>query len=186
MRVHYLTSISGANAGLLLLLSYPFSTPAAAAWLPVAAVPYFFLYARDLHHAGYSYGDVMRVYALNLLLIPVNLAGVAKSIHQGISGHKIPFGRTPKVQGRTRTPWPYLAAELALLGYWSMGCLWDIAAMRWGHAAFQASNVALLTYAISRYIGWRQLAADLRRGTRPDDDEAPEPSSDADATPAAA
>lgn len=162
MRVHYLTSISGANVGLLLLLSYPFSAPDAAALLPVAAVPYFFLYARDLHQAGYSYGDVVRVYALNLLLIPVNLAGVAKSIHQGITGQKIPFGRTPKVQGRTPTPWPYLVAELALLAYWCAGCMWDLLAARWGHAGFQALNVALLAYAIGRFIGWRQFLFDLR------------------------
>jgi cellulose synthase (UDP-forming) len=166
MRVHYLTSISGANIGLLLLLSYPFSTPDAAAWLPVAALPYFFLYARDLHQAGYSYGDVVRVYALNLLLIPVNLAGVAKSIHQGVSGRKIPFGRTPKVQGRTRTPRAYLVAELVLVVYWSMGCLWDLLATRWGHAGFQAANVALLLYAITQYIGWHHFLADLRPARR--------------------
>jgi len=166
MRVHYLTSISGANAGLLLLLSYPFSTPDAAAWLPVAAVPYFVLYARDLHLAGYSYTDVVRVYALNLLLIPVNLAGVLKSLHQGISGHKIPFGRTPKVEGRTRTPRRYLVAELVLLAYWSMGFVWDLLATRWGHAGFQAANVALLAYAVTRFIGWRQLVADLRPARR--------------------
>ena len=162
MRIHYLTSISGANTGLLLLLSYPFSNPDAAAWLPLTALPYFLLYARDLHLVGYSYADVVRVYALNLLLIPVNLAGVAKSLHQGISGHKIPFGRTPKVEGRTRTPWPYVAAELGLLAYWSMGLIWDLLAGRWGHAGFQAANAALLTYAISRFIGWRQVLTDLR------------------------
>lgn len=172
MRVHYLTSISGANVGLLLLLSYPFSAPDAAALLPVAAVPYFFLYARDLHQAGYSYWDVVRVYALNLLLIPVNLAGVTKSIHQGITGQKIPFGRTPKVQGRTRTPWPYLVAELALLAYWSAGCMWDLLAARWGHAGFQALNVALLAYAIVRFVGWRQFLFDLRpRAQQPSDEE---------------
>ncbi|MDQ3978358.1 MAG: glycosyl transferase, partial [Actinomycetota bacterium] len=162
MRVHYLTSISGANVGLLVLLSYPFSAAEGAAWLPVAAVPYFLLYARDLHLAGYSYADVLRVYALNLLLIPVNLAGVLKSLHQGVSGHKIPFGRTPKIEGRTRTPRRYLVAELVLLAYWSMGLVSDLFATRWGHAAFQAVNVALLSYAVTRFIGWHQLVADLR------------------------
>jgi cellulose synthase/poly-beta-1,6-N-acetylglucosamine synthase-like glycosyltransferase len=161
MRIHYLTSISGANLGLLLLLSYPFLTPEPAAWLPVAALPYFFLYARDLHHTGYRHGDIIRVYALNLLLIPVNLAGVAKSVHQAASRQKIPFGRTPKVHGRTRTPWPYLLAELALMGYWSMGCMWDVVGGRWAHAVFQAVNVALLSYAVGRFIGWRPFLADL-------------------------
>jgi hypothetical protein len=186
MRIHYLTSISGANTGLLLLLSYPFSTPEAAAWLPVAAVPYFVLYGRDLHLAGYSYTDVVRVYALNLLLIPVNLAGVAKSLHQGISGHKIPFGRTPKVEGRTRIPRLYLVAEFVLLAYWSMALAWDLVATRWGHAGFQAANVALLTYAIGRFIGWRQLGADLRARRRPPQVPATDPPGDAMAERAAA
>ncbi len=161
MRVHYLTSISGANLGLLALLSYPFSAPKAAAWVPIAALPYFFLYARDLHQAGYRYRDVVQVYALNLLLVPVNLAGVAKSVHQGLTGKKIPFGRTPKVEGRTRVPSRYLVAEVALLAYWSMGCAWDVADGQWTHAGFEAANVALLTFAIGRFIGWRQLVVDL-------------------------
>ena len=45
-------------------------------WLPLAALPYYLLYARDLCRIGYPAADVLRVYALNLLLIPVNLAGV--------------------------------------------------------------------------------------------------------------
>ncbi len=116
----------------------------------------------------------------------MNLAGVAKSIHQGISGHKIPFGRTPKVQGRTPTPRPYLAAELALLAYWAMGCAWDVLATRWAHAAFQAANVALLAYAISRFIGWRHFAADLRPRRRHHHDGPPEPAQTASPERAAA
>ncbi len=178
MRVHYLTSISGANLGLLALLSYPFATPKAAVWLPVAALPYFFLYARDLHQAGYRYGDVVRVYALNLLLVPVNLAGVAKSVQQGVTGKKIPFGRTPKIEGRTRVGAGYLLAELVLLGYWSMGLAWDLASGQWAHAGFGALNVSLLTFAISRFIGWRHLLVDLlpkrwRRRRSPPPDESP-------------
>ena len=43
-----------------------------------------------------------------------------------------------------------------------MGCVWDVLAAQWGHAAFQAANVALLVYAISRFIGWRQFGCDFR------------------------
>jgi cellulose synthase (UDP-forming) len=119
------------------------------------------LYARDLHQAGYHYRDMVRIYALNLLLVPVNLAGVAKSLQQGITRTKIPFGRTPKVQGRTRIPRLCLVAELVLLALWSAGSAWDVAAARWGHAAFEAVNAGLLTYAVSRFIGWRFVVADL-------------------------
>ena len=41
-----------------------------------------------------STNDVFRVYALDLLLLPVNLAGVLKSLEQAVSGRKIPLGRT--------------------------------------------------------------------------------------------
>jgi len=62
-------------------------------------LPGNFPYGRDLVRIGYRLRDLVRVYALNLLLIPVNLGGVFKSIQQGITRRKIPFGRTPKVPG---------------------------------------------------------------------------------------
>ena len=37
----------------------------------MTALPYFALYARDLKLSGYRYWDILGVYALNLLLIPV-------------------------------------------------------------------------------------------------------------------
>jgi hypothetical protein len=47
------------------------------------------------------------------------------------------------------------------MGYWSMGCMWDVVGGRWAHAVFQAVNVALLSYAVGRFIGWRPFLADL-------------------------
>ncbi len=53
MRLHYLTSIAGVNAGLLLLLTLPFADWLSNLWLPLTALPYFTLYARDLRLVGY-------------------------------------------------------------------------------------------------------------------------------------
>ena len=57
------------------------ATPAIRLWLPLTALPYFCLYARDLQLAGYRASDFVRVYSLNLVLIPINLGGVLKSLH---------------------------------------------------------------------------------------------------------
>jgi cellulose synthase (UDP-forming) len=162
LRSHYLMSIAATNIGLLLLLGYPFSDAVASVWLPLAALPYFVLYARDLRQAGYRMVDLLRVYALNLLLLPVNLGGVAKSIHQAVTGQKIPFGRTPKVQGRTAAPALYLLAPLALATFWLTGSVSDAIAGRTMHSVFAGANAALLVYALWRFVGWRALVADLR------------------------
>jgi cellulose synthase/poly-beta-1,6-N-acetylglucosamine synthase-like glycosyltransferase len=167
MRVHYLSSICGVNVGLLLLLCFPFTTPDAAALIPVTALPYFVLYTRDLHQAGYRRRELIDVYALNLLLLPVNLAGVAKSVQQGVLKTKIPFGRTPKVQGRTQVPRLYLVSTLVLIGYWTVALGLDVRGDRWGHAGFELLNVALLTLAVGRFIGWRGLRDDLWRRSAP-------------------
>jgi hypothetical protein len=98
----------------LILLGHTFEKSIESLWLPTA-VPYFLLYARDLRYSGYGIRDLARVYALNLLLIPANLGGVFKSLQQAITGRRIPFGRTPKVSGRTSAPARYVLAEYALL-----------------------------------------------------------------------
>ena len=162
IRFHYLSSIAGANIGLLILLSYPFGAGlTTSAWLPLTAAPYFFLYARDLRHVGYRKRDMLGVYALNVALIPVNLAGVTKSIQQAITGKKLPFARTPKVSGRTRVPAGYVAAELVLLAYWVTGITFDSAAGRWAHALFGLVNTAMLTYALVSFVGVRHALADF-------------------------
>jgi cellulose synthase (UDP-forming) len=166
MRSHYLTSIAGVNLGVLVLVSYPFEDVLESVWLPLAALPYFLLYTRDLRQAGYRRSDVLRVYALNLLLVPVNIGGVGKSVHQGLTRRKIPFGRTPKVHGRTRAPGLYLLAAVALFTYAAAAAGFDLAAGRWAHAVFAGANSLVLFYAISRFVGWGHLLGDLT-GRRP-------------------
>ena len=161
VRCHYLTSITAVNIGLVLLFTYPFTESMNTLWLPLTAVPYFYLYGRDLVSLKYRWSDLLRVYALNLALIPVNLGGVFKSISQAITGKQIPFCRTPKVDGRTSVPMVYVLASFALAA-WCVGfTVVDLAYERWGHALFGVVNGTLLVYAITKFIGWRECLADL-------------------------
>lgn len=163
MRLHYLTSITGVNVALLVLLAYPFQSVHVSVWLPLSAMPYFVLYTRDLVQAGYRYGDMVRVYALNLLLVPVNLGGVLKSLQQACTGRHTPFGRTPKVASRTPAPALYVVVTVALLAYWTLGATVDLAEDRIARAVFAVVNVGLLAYAVTRFMGWRAAFDDARR-----------------------
>ncbi len=160
-RVHYLISIAAGNLGLLLLLAFPFGEASFFVWIPLAALPYFLLYGRDLMQAGYRRADLLRVYALNLLLIPVNLGGVFRSLQQAITGRKVPFGRTPKVASRTPAPALYVATAYVLLGQWLLGAGNDVWHERWMLAAFSLINAAFLAYAIRVFIGWEGSRTDL-------------------------
>ena len=154
------------NLGLLLTVSFPFGDRVNSAWLPATALPYFVLYGRDLVRIGYRWRDLASVYALNLLLIPINLGGVFKSIQQSMTRKKLPFGRTPKVSNRTAAPALYLLAEYGMFLCWSLGAIRDFAAHRWTHAAFAAFNCAFLGWAIYSYIGWSATVEDLRAAWR--------------------
>jgi cellulose synthase (UDP-forming) len=160
-RFHYLVSITAVNIGLLVLLAFPFTDTIQSAWLPLTALPYFWLYRRDLLHLGYKGSDIVRVYALNLLLIPVNLGGVIKSIQQAIFRTKVPFVRTPKVDGRTAAPAFYILLEYLLVVHWLVGAGVDIFNDRWTHGLFAAGNAALLFYAVYYFIGLRESREDL-------------------------
>jgi cellulose synthase/poly-beta-1,6-N-acetylglucosamine synthase-like glycosyltransferase len=159
---HYLTSLAGVNIGFMILLLWPFEEAMRTLWLPVATLPYFALYASDLKQTGYRYGDVFRIYALNLLLVPVNLGGVFKSLQQIVTGKRTPFGRTPKVADRTAIPLLYLAAVYGCLGYCLASLVMDMQAARWMHAVFAAFNGSVLLYAITVFIGHRAAAQDIK------------------------
>jgi cellulose synthase (UDP-forming) len=165
VRVHYLVSIAAVNAGLLIVLAVPFTESIRSWWLPVTAMPYFLLYARDLNLSGYRHRDVFGVYALNLLLIPVNLGGVLKSIHQMWSGRKTPFGRTPKVNGRTAAGAVYLMAVYSLVLLWTVAAGVDFYRDRIIHGSFAVLNAVFLGYAVVRLVGisesWEDLSATI-------------------------
>ena len=170
MRAHYLVSIAGTSAGVLLLLVFPFEESIQSLWLPLTAVPYYLLYARDLVRAGYGWADLPRVYALNLALLTVNLGGVLASVRQAVTGKKSPFLRTPKVTGRTAAPARYVIAGYALLGYCVLGSAIDALNERWLHASFALVNAAFFGYAAFVFMGFRasfeDVAAQLAPGFR--------------------
>ena len=164
-RVHYLTSIAGVNLGLLAVLGYPFPETLQSPWLPLTALPYYALYARDLRHSGYCHGgDLLRVYALNLLLLPVNVGGVLRSLHQAVKGHRIPFLRTPKIAGRTRVPARYVAALFAVVAVCVLAGLEDLLDGNAVHSLFAFANGALFVYGIATFIGFGAAWADLHHG----------------------
>jgi cellulose synthase/poly-beta-1,6-N-acetylglucosamine synthase-like glycosyltransferase len=174
VRCHYLVSIALVNVALLTLLLHPFEHALRSPWLPLAAVSYFFLYARDLMHVGYRLGDAGRVYGLNLLLTPVNLAGVWASLRQAATGRKAPFRRTPKIVDRTAVPASILVSHFVLGAACVTRVAFDIHAGFWIHALFVAFNTGLLVWAFVRYIGVREAFEDLRAQLAPEstpDDE---------------
>ncbi len=164
VRAHYLVSIAGVNIGLLLLIFYPFDKGVHyISLIIIASLPYFVFYTLDLLRIGYTWTDVFPVYGLNLLLIPVNIAGVTKSVQQGITMKKIPFGRTPKVQDRTSVPVFYIIFELVLIGYLLFAACTDLYAFRWEHAIFSIINCGFFLYAYHLFIGFRHSFTDLKQ-----------------------
>jgi cellulose synthase (UDP-forming) len=161
MRIHYLASIAAVNVSLLLLLALPITRDIETAWLPLSAASYFVFYARDLMQLGYRRFDLLRVYALNLLLIAVNLGGVLKSLQQAITGTQIPFGRTPKVDGRTSAPAFYIIIEYFLLLQWTLGAGFDLSLHNWTHGIFALINAIFLGYAINKFIGFPESIKDI-------------------------
>lgn len=162
MGLHYLTSLATVNVGILALLAPAFNESMRAHWLPAALVPYFLLYARDLARIGYRAADVLNVYALTVLLIPVHLGGVVKSLQQILTGRRSPFGRTPKIRNRTATPALYLAAVYGLAALSAVIFIEDVVAGRSVHAAFAFTNLGFLLYGLWRFIGIAETVEDVR------------------------
>jgi len=164
LRVNYMGSIAWASLGLIFLLAYPYDGRLLSPLLPLAAAPYFLAMASDLKYTGYKYSDVFRIYGFNLLLLPVNIAGVLKSIEQAITGRKIPFARTPKVRDRTVAPLLYVVAPYAIVAF-SLLTFWrDFSAQNWGNATFAAFNALLTIGAIVATIGLRASLVDIWLG----------------------
>lgn len=165
LRVHYLGSIAAVNVGLVLALAFPLATDITTAWLPFTAIGYFLLYGRDLKLMGYKYRDLFGVYALNLLLIPVNLAGVFKSLHQIWTKKKIPFGRTPKVGSRTATDLVFVLALAALVVDWVVSAGISMSNNYTMHAVFAFANALILIYGIRVFLGFGNVVQDFNVGT---------------------
>lgn len=164
LRLNYMASISWATFGLIFLLAYPYDGRLLSPLVLLAALPYFIAMAYDLKYCGYKYSDVIRIYGFNLILLPVNLAGVVKSLEQALTGKKIPFARTPKVKNRTRVPLLYLITPLLIVAF-SLFTLWrNILGGNIGNALFAGFNAVVALWAIIAYIGIIQLLVDIWAG----------------------
>ncbi len=84
LRVNYMASISWASFGLVFLLVYPFDSRLLSPLVLGAALPYFLAMGSDLRACGYRFTDMFRIYGFNLMLLPVNLAGVLEVDPAGV------------------------------------------------------------------------------------------------------
>jgi len=164
LRVNYMASIAWASFGLIFLLAYPYDGRLLSPFVLLAALPYFLAMASDLKYCGYKRTDIFRIYGFNIILLPVNLAGVLKSLQQGLTSKKIPFARTPKVKNRTASPLLYVITPLFIVGF-SLFILWrDELVHNWGNAAFAGFNAIVAFWAILAYIGIWNAIVDIWLG----------------------
>jgi cellulose synthase/poly-beta-1,6-N-acetylglucosamine synthase-like glycosyltransferase len=164
LRFNYMASISWASVGLVFLLAFPFDSQLLSPLILAAALPYFLAMASDFHRLGYKRTDVLRVYAFNLILLPVNLAGTLKSLQQAAAKSKIAFARTPKVKNRTSAPALYVLAAYFIATFSFFTLANDITSRNWSNAAFAAFNGVLTLYAIKAFIGVRNSIVDVAVG----------------------
>ncbi len=164
LRINYLASTCWSSVALVLLLVYPFNNRLLSPLVLLAALPYFAAMSSDLRRCGYQRMDIFRVYGFNLILLPVNLAGVIKSIQQAITGRRIPFARTPKVANRTATPLMFAFTPFLIIG-WSVWTAWrGFENQFWGNFVFGAFNAATATYALVALVGVRFALIDVWLG----------------------
>lgn len=161
LRANYLASIAWASFGLIVLLAYPFNGQLLSPFALLTALPYFFAMSSDLKRCGYKRTDVFRIYAFNLILLPVNVSGVVKSIGQAIGGQKIAFARTPKVKNRTTAAITFVTVPYLIVAFSAFTIWRDVTQERYAHAAFAAVNALLGLYAVKAFIGLRNSAMDV-------------------------
>ncbi len=170
MRFNYLAGTTMGCAVGLVFYFYPFANEVGSSWLAVSSLPVLVLFARDLKNAGYRYRDAPGCIAFNLMIIPVTAGGVFKQFQQMITGKKIPFGRTPKITGRTAAPAIYCFVEVALLVLFSFSAIHKLMQGESAKAVLSMVNVAIFAYALIHLIGvkaiWEDMTVGIRRRLR--------------------
>ncbi len=164
LRTNYMASIAWASFGLLFLLAYPYDSRLLSPFVFLAALPYFLAMGSDLRESGHRFSDIFRIYGFNLVLLPVNLAGVFKSFQQYFTGEKIPFVRTPKVKNRTAAPALYVIVPYLIVLFSAFTVWRDVLEQNWGNAIFAAFNAVMAAGAIRAYIGIRNSIVDIWLG----------------------
>lgn len=161
LRLNYLASIAWASFGLVFMLAYPIDGRLLSPFVLFAALPYFLAMSSDLKYCSYKRSDVFRIYGFNLILLPVNLAGVLTSIQQALSSKKIPFARTPKIKDRTVSPMLYVISPHLIIAI-SLFILWrGIVLENWANAAFAAFNAITAIWAVVEFIGVKNSFVDV-------------------------
>jgi cellulose synthase (UDP-forming) len=166
LRLYGLTSVSSAIA-MALMVAIPFmdNQTLPLLWLVLATIPYYVLYASDLERCGYRWFDVFRMYSFNLLLIPVSIAGMLKSLRQAVTGERSPFTRTPKVPSRTAAPAIYTLIPVFAAPWLIYVALAGFVHGSYTFLAFGSINVAAVIYALASFIrfknGWEDVRASL-------------------------
>jgi cellulose synthase/poly-beta-1,6-N-acetylglucosamine synthase-like glycosyltransferase len=164
MRIYYLTAAPITSICGLAIVVYPFDQSLVSVWIGATIFPFLLLHARDLSRSGYSWTDLPGVFALNLLLLPVVLGGVLKSIQQILFRKKIPFARTPKIADRTAVPPLYILALSGLVFWSGFIFLNDLLNDSRGHALPSLWNVLAFTYGCVTFIGLGAMSVDTLRG----------------------
>jgi cellulose synthase (UDP-forming) len=160
-RFHYLFSITGVMLSLAALIFTPLESRWALSLTALSSIPYLAIYSRDLKLSGYRYRDVACVMALNFILIPINLAGVVKSIQQGVTGIHTPFCRTPKVAGRIAVPRLYIMMVFFVAIY-PLCLIGKSLGMRdWNLLALNSLGALISIYGLIAYLGIREALEDL-------------------------
>ncbi|MGA1838548.1 glycosyltransferase family 2 protein [Herbiconiux sp. 11R-BC] len=162
LRANYLGSITWVTLGLLAVLTLnPLGGQLVTAQLLLIAAPYFIEMASDLRYLGYRRRDVFGIYGLNLLLLPVNLAGSIASVAQALTGRKARFMRTPKVN--TRTPAPALSVLAPLVIAVGAGAIAVRAGFSsdWGTTVFAGFTALAALWGVVRLVGVGPAISDL-------------------------
>ena len=162
MRAYYLCSPAFASIVVLLLLLLP--STLSCKWLLCTALPYYIISGRDLRLYGYSWTDLARVYALGLMLIPVNGAGVFRSVQQILTGRKAAFCRTPKVENRTSIPMLHVVLQFALFATIVAAAVNYFLRHDYYVSLLSGINAAFLLYGVAALIGFGHAWNDLLRG----------------------
>lgn len=164
MRINYLALTTAGCLVTLLFFFYPFSKHVISPALVLSGVPLLLLFSRDLKIAGYRYTDSLRICAMNLMLFPVIVGGVLKQFQQMVTGQKIPFGRTPKIPGRTSAPALYCLFEVTLVVNFLTMAVFYAYERNWAKLSYALINAAFFGYALVYLMGLRATVEDILSG----------------------
>jgi cellulose synthase/poly-beta-1,6-N-acetylglucosamine synthase-like glycosyltransferase len=154
LRIGYLLNLSLGSLAVLMSLMIPLPVSIIPC-LVIAGICYGFVYAADILRMGFRFRDLPHIYALNLMLTPVNLGGAAKSLHQAWTGKKTPFARTPKTKCRTSVPFLYIAVQYVLLAFCVGSCIWSLAHRQTGPAAWTFINTIAYIHIVTKLL-WNE------------------------------